>query len=103
MTDCTNPECYCQGVEPGLVHQPFVSGTDRDKAFGSVISKLQNASDELARMEDEGQVDTASGNGDLGVMLSSVIYELRLKHREAAERYGFTIRGGIGPGDWERK
>lgn len=97
---CTNPECYCQ-QESEFKTKPFISGKDRDAAFRSAISKLRNASNELGRMETEGQVDLASGNGDLQVMLDSIIYELTLKHREAAERFGFTMKSAIGVGDWK--
>lgn len=63
------------------------------------LSRLELAREEIGSLVRDGIID-ADGLLD---QVDNVIDVYRVLQKKASEEYGFTIRGGIGPGDWKDK
>lgn len=99
MSDCTNPDCLCHGIEPKRFS--YLSNRDKETAFRSALSKLRNAREEIARLADggfciDGDVDWVLDH------LDEAIAAWEKEQKAAAARYGFTIIEGIGHSDHAR-
>lgn len=94
-TDCTNPGCLCHEVKPKPA--PPMGRENTARAMRSVDSKLNIVYDEIDRL-------IAAGHRDL-VGVRTNLYRAMVRfgavHGQTAARMGFTIKKGIGPGDWE--
>lgn len=87
-----------EGTEP--TSYVYLSNKDLEGKYRMALSKLQNAYDDVKYLHD----------GGFGEQLDVVLVEmdrsigwLTYERDAAAEKYGFTIKAGIGPGDTETK
>jgi hypothetical protein len=100
MAECTNPGCLCQGIKP--MDNRKLSNHDLDNRFGTATSRLRLTLTDVRLLIDTGSLDPEVGSYVLAD-ITRAIDRLDTEHRLAAETLGFTIRGGIGPGDWRTK
>ena len=75
----------------------YLSAKDLEAKYRAALTKLQNAYDEIAYLR----------QGGFGEHLDDVLSQLHdaievlIAERDAdAERHGFTVKAGVGPGDW---
>jgi hypothetical protein len=100
MSNCTNPECLCQGVEPMDFRK--LSGRDMDQRFGMASSRIVQAVQDIAYLSQMGAFEDDQSDHILAD-LARANERLQTQHVIASKRVGFTIRGGIGPNDWKNK
>jgi hypothetical protein len=77
-----------------------LSKGDLEAKYRMAISRLQLATNELEYLEEGGYGRTLHF---ALAKLSEALYDVIANRDHDAEKYGFTPRDGIGPGDWKEK
>ena len=75
-----------------------LSKKDQAKVYSSIRSKLRNARNEMVALNESG-----GHYGKLGMALRDLdrcLQRVEIEEAKQANKVGFTIDQGIGPGDW---